>query len=58
MIRSLMAVPRRTHAVGKDDEAQEQAKVGAFEEPTTQQAQQEKGEGVDLFSISTTTDRK
>lgn len=45
-------------ATNKDDEAQEQGKVSAIEDPTPHQTQQEEGEGVDLFSIGTTTDRK
>ena len=44
-------------SVNENDEEQEQAKVGAFEEPDSQQAQ-EKSEQVDLFSISNTTTRK
>jgi len=41
----------------EDDKEQEQAKVGAFEEPDSHQAQGE-SEQVDLFSISNTTTRK
>ena len=41
----------------EDDGEQEQAKVGAFGEPGSQQAQGE-SEQVDLFSISNTTTRK
>ena len=44
-------------SANEDDEEQEQAKVGAFEEPNSQQAQEE-SEQVDLFSISNTTTRK
>ena len=40
----------KSEGANEDDKAQEQAKVGAFEETGTQQVQQGEGEGVDLFA--------